>query len=157
MAVVPTISAAAGVSLIELTVDNYQHVVELCVDPDQEKFVGTPAEAIADAYFHPGYVMRAIVTADNTIVGFLMYGLGDQHRVVVLHRLLIHCTQQGKGIGSEALRQLKLHLVRSYGLPLILELVTNSENAAAIAFYRKLGFEMSLTPDGKKQRGILRV
>lgn len=135
--------------LTEVTLDNYKEVVELCVSPEQERWVGTTAEAIADAHFHPTYVMRAVTAAEGgEIVGFLMYERFGSWRTgdarAILYRFLIDCKHQGKGYGESALRRWLRLLNEPHGglSPGSVEVHVKRENVAATALYRKLGFRV---------------
>lgn len=132
------------IQLIPLTKDNYISVVELCVTPEQEKFVGTVAEAIADAYFRP-CEMRAL-TIDNKPVGFMMWDESKKAEgIIVLVRLLIDCHHQRKGYARDALTQwISMHK------HVYLKLSTLSTNHNAIALYSSLGFVMSSFSMGNK-------
>jgi diamine N-acetyltransferase len=151
-----------NVSLVPLTSDNYLAAIELRVYPEQERFVGTVAEAIAAAYFNRNLVKRAIVNAERTMVGFLVFELNSAgtYRLggITLHRFLIKCTEQGKGYGLAALEALKQLLRTAYPVvPLQVELRTDPENLDAIRLYKRAGFQMNLIPtdDGPRQQGTL--
>lgn len=132
-----------AVKLVSVTVDNYTEVIKLCVSPKQEKFVGTTAEAIADAHFHPSYVMFA-VQANGIIVGFLMYDPALEK--VMLRRFLIDCKHQKKGYGRAALELWKQHAREQYPLSFVLQLHTKTENSDAISLYEKAGFAFEPLP-----------
>lgn len=135
-----------GVKFVELTLENYKEAVELCVSPEQERFVGTTAEAIADAHFHPQWIMKGIISKeDNTMIGFIMYDPVSPKTTpnsggIVLERFLIDCKYQGKGYGTAALKLWKEELRENFGPRIHAELWTNNNNSDAIKLYEKMGF-----------------
>lgn len=136
---------SSAVDLIAVTKDNYQQVVELCVAPEQERFVGTTAEAIADAYFHPSYKMLAVMErASLAIVGFMMF---EHNTNVLLHRFLIDCKHQGRGYGKAALQRF-IKMVRQFypEQEITIALKTKAANVDAIRVYEKAGFVFSPDP-----------
>lgn len=146
---------APRVALVDITLDNYLDVVELCVSPEQEKFVGTVAESIADAHFHRTYSMRAIARkSDETLVGFLMYEHRERDRYLLL-RLLVDCHHQGKGYGTAAVREWLKQIAPAHGEHsyTIVEVPVHVENEAALAFYRRLGFSFATAREEKTRAG----
>ncbi|MEX1043016.1 MAG: GNAT family N-acetyltransferase, partial [Acidimicrobiia bacterium] len=98
------------VRLVEIDPETFDDVVKLRTHKTQERFVAPMAGSFADALF-PELVdgapvvpwMRAI-TADDTIVGFVMLALTTEHHSEpYLWRLLIDRLHQRRGIGSRAM------------------------------------------------------
>ena len=147
--------------LIPVTIDNYINVIKLCVAPEQEQFVGTPAEAMADKLFHPQFIMCAIEHVEsNKLIGFLMYDPASPKtnpvNNVALERFLLDCHFQGKGFGVKSLRLFVEHIRRAYPNTDMIELRTNTDNYAAIAVYRKVGFQVTqLEGFPNVQKGLL--
>lgn len=128
-----------AVRLAEITVDNYKRVIELCVAPEQEQWVGTPAEAIAQVHFHAHLQMRAIVLGDGAIVGMIVYETSDAPGGIFLwlHRVMVDCHHQRRGYGRAAL----LEMLRITGTkPENVYVRTKPDNSAAIKLYLSLGF-----------------
>lgn len=125
--------------LVEVNLDNLKHVIELCVTPEQERFVGTTAEAIAEAYFHPEFEFHAIEAHEpngslpNVVVGFLMFTIGGEH--AWLQRFLVDCKHQGRGYGSGAWDALIVAL-RDRGVK-TLSLSVHRDASEAIEFYTR--------------------
>ena len=135
------------VTLRELTDENRAAVLALRVAPEQERFVGGSVQAaLRDAaeYPHAKPWYRAIY-ADGQPVGFVMvsWNVDPQPPEIIgpwfLWKLLIDKHHQGRGHGSEAVRQVA-RLVQAEGAS---ELLTSyvPENGGPAGFYRRLGFE----------------
>jgi len=138
----------SAVALVDLTHENYTSVVVLCVSPEQEKFVGTVAEAIADAHFHGTYEMRAIaLRRSGAYVGFVMFEMLDHDKTLILHRILVDCHHQGKGYGRDALHEL-IALAKQQCAQSI-RLTTSAENAKALRMYHSAGFRFAQREDQK--------
>jgi diamine N-acetyltransferase len=82
---------------------NFAVCVSLKVAPNQVDFVASNLHSLAEAYAFPAFQPRAVYV-DRTMVGFLMYGFGDQSHKWWIIRLMIDHAQQGKGYGRAAMR-----------------------------------------------------
>jgi diamine N-acetyltransferase len=89
------------VSLREVTADTVRAICALGPHEAQTGFVAPNAVSIAQAYFNPAAVFRAVY-ADETPVGFVMWRPGDDRESCVLWRFMIDRRHQGKGYGREA-------------------------------------------------------
>jgi len=135
----------AAVSLREITDDNREAVLALRVPPEQERFVGSVANALEDAaeFPHANPWYRAVYVADEP-VGFVMmsWDVRPQPPHILgpwfLWKLLVDERHQGRGYGSDAVRQVA-QLVRAAGAT---ELVTSyvPEEGGPAGFYERLGF-----------------
>ena len=133
------------VTLREITDGNREAVLALHVAPEQERFVGSVQGALGDAveYRHANPWYRAIY-ADDKPVGFVMvsWDVEPQPPEIIgpwfLWKLLIDERHQGRGYGSEAVRQIA-RLVRAEGAR---ELLTSyvPEDGGPAGFYKRLGF-----------------
>lgn len=128
----PNARAPARVELVPVDRHNYLAVVALCVSPEEERFVGTAAEAIADLHYLPGLELRA-VQAEGVLVGLVLFEKHPASRTVVLRRLLVDCHHQRRGYASAAVRAL------AATAPFVV-LSVHKDAAPAIALYNKLGF-----------------
>ena len=131
------------IALIRINKANYKEVVELCVSPEQESFVGTSAECLVDVLFYPLMVALAIQrTEDRKIVGLLRYQCVMMRSGWSIHmqRFLVDCKYQGCGYGHSAIDAFKEHLKEQFDTPIHVELNTRADNEHAIRFYRKAGF-----------------
>jgi diamine N-acetyltransferase len=143
-----------SVSFHELTDGNRQAVLALRVAPAQERFVGTVADALADAReipeAKPWY--RAIYAGDQP-VGFLMLSwdvVPDPPRMIgpwFLWKLLVDERHQRRGYGRASVR-LAADIVHANGAD---ELLTSCGLGAGgpEPFYRRIGFRRTGELDEK--------
>ena len=143
-------TAPPPVTLREITAENRAVVVGLSVRDDQKRFVGSVAGALEDAKempeANPWY--RAIYAGDEP-VGFVMlsWDVVPQPPTIIgpwfLWKLLIDGRGQGRGYGTETVRQVA-RIVRDAGAT---ELLTSfvPEEGGPGPFYEGLGF----TPTGE--------
>jgi GNAT superfamily N-acetyltransferase len=140
-----------AVTLGEITDVNRDVVRALRVAPEQERFVGSVAGALADAaeYPHARPWYRAVF-ADGDPVGFVMvsWNVEPQPPEIIgpwfLWKLLIDERYQGRGYGREVVRQVA-ELVRAQGAT---ELLTSyvPQAGGPAGFYERLG----LVPTGDR-------
>ena len=137
----------SSVCLRPVTMDNFRTCVRLRVADDQATFVAPNMESLAQAYVNPrltpcaiykGDVFSRAITADDPMVGFVMYQEWDE--VGFIMRLMVDAAHQRRGYGRaamlEVLRRLKAN-------PVIERIATSviPENDAARELYLSLGFE----------------
>jgi diamine N-acetyltransferase len=141
--------AAVGVLLEELGDGNRAAVLALRLAPGQEQFVSSVRESLAEAAEYPQARpwYRAVV-ADGTPVGFVMVSWDaepDPPEIIgpwFLWKLLIDERYQGRGYGTEVVRQVA-ELVRAEGATELLTSYVPLPGGPA-GFYERLGF----TPTG---------
>jgi diamine N-acetyltransferase len=134
-----------AVTFVEITDLNRDAVLALRVAPEQEQFVGSVADALADAaeYPHARPWYRAVF-AEGNAVGFVMvsWNVEPQPPEIIgpwfLWKLLIDQRYQGRGYGREIVRQVA-ELFRAEGAT---ELLTSyvPEAGGPAGFYERLGF-----------------
>ena len=148
-----------AIVLRDVTRENWLECVRLELAPEQEHFVASNAYSIAESKFMPTFVPQAIyhrddATADETLVGFVMYGyypdgeppLGRRHWVF---RLMTDREHQGRGYGREALRQVLARLDADPDCPSVL-IGYEPDNTVARKLYASLGFrEIGPAPWGE--------
>lgn len=146
------------ISLRPIDQSNYGEAIELSVAPDQERFVASNLQSLADAYVWRDAAEPYAVYADDEMVGFaLLFPLteGDPTypipadaslRGYIIVRLMIDARFQGHGYGRDALDAI-VELVRGRELPTI-RLSVVPENEQALEFYRRNGFEETGEIDG---------
>lgn len=133
----------------------------LQITPQQERFVNSVADALAEAaeYPHANPWYRAVYAGDEP-VGFVMLSWDVPPRPPeiigpwFLWKLLIDKGHQGRGYGSDVVRQVA-ELVRAEGAAELLTSYVEGDGGPA-GFYRHLGFE----PTGERDNNgevILRL
>ena len=135
----------ASVTLREITDENRERVLALRVAPEQARFVGTVAGALADAAEYPeaNPWYRAVYEGEEP-VGFVMLSwdvtpvLGTIIGPWFLWKLLIDERHQRRGYGRAVLGQVA-EIVRNAGAT---ELLTSYATGAGEPwpFYERLGF-----------------
>ena len=138
------------ISLRSIDSSNYRETIELSVAPDQQRFVASNLQSLADAYVWREAAEPFAVYSDDEMVGFaLLFPLADTgdddsipepgtERGFILVRLMVDDRYQGRGYGRAALDAI-VELVRERGLPTI-RLSVVPENEQALEFYRRNGF-----------------
>jgi diamine N-acetyltransferase len=138
------------ISLRPIDSSNYREAIELSVAPDQQQFVASNVQSLADAYAWREAAEPFAIYSDDEMVGFaLLFPLADggddnsipepgTERGYILVRLMIDNRFQGHGHGRAALDAI-VALVRDRGLPTV-RLSVVPENEQALEFYRRNGF-----------------
>ena len=117
---------------------NFATCVSLSVAPYQADFVASNLHSLAEAYAFPAFEPRAVYV-DGTMVGFLMYGFGDQSHTWWIIRLMIDHAQQGKGYGRAAMRA-AIDLLRQQPDCHEIMISYTPNNVAAARLYESMGF-----------------
>ena len=134
-----------SVTLGPLSLADRDRVAHLTVHPDQRRFAGTVAEAF-DAP-QEGVDFHAMLI-EGQPVGFFkidrtypaLHGFAEAGDLG-LRAVIVDAARQGQGIGTAAMRALPAYLRGLYPQARRLWLTVNLQNPAAIASYRKGGFQ----------------
>jgi diamine N-acetyltransferase len=139
------------ISLRPVDTTNYRECIELSVAREQQGFVASNLQSLADAHVWREAAEPFAVYSDGELVGFALVfpfaGDADDddsipepgtERGMVLVRLMIDARFQGRGYGRDALDAI-VENVRNRGLPTI-RLSVVPENEQALEFYRRNGF-----------------
>jgi len=139
------------VELRDVTADNWQAVVSLELDPEQQDLVASNAESLDDAKSDPDARPR-VIYAGERIVGFLMYDPGrptDDPREASIYRFMIARTHQGEGYGRAALNK-ALEEIRAISRVSRIFISYMPDNPVAKPFYASFGFrEVGMDEDGE--------
>jgi len=133
-ATMPADEPAAGLLLRPARVDDAEAIAEL----DAASFtIPSLTPGVAREQVERAAVLRVLEdTSSGRTVGYLQ--LGDKHGGGYVSELVVHADYQRRGLGETMLRW-ALAWFRARGLQRA-TLTVNTDNAPAIALYRKLGF-----------------
>ena len=136
--------APLDVHLQEITASTVRSITDLRVTPEQEDYVASNAVSIAQAYFHPEALFRAVYSAD-TPVGFVM--LRDLTVIepaasspFSLWRLMIDRDHQGQGIGRRVLELVAAYARTRPGVDVLYTSYVAGPHEPS-AFYLSFGFQ----------------
>ncbi len=142
--------------LVEITLDNYQTVMGLKTRPEDVRFVGDNASALADCAYVDGFMPRGLYR-DDVMVGFVVWG--PYHRnewyqepaepnAYQLNHIMIDARFQGQGLGRK-LVDLLIKELSFIGDCDRIVLSVSPDNTKAIELYRQAGFkDLSTDNDG---------
>ncbi|MEM8971446.1 MAG: GNAT family N-acetyltransferase [Pseudomonadota bacterium] len=139
------------ISLREVDAENWEEVVDLELEDEQEDYVASNAYSLAESKYNSYAVPRAIY-AGKKVVGFLMYETlheEDEPETYSIYRFMIDRRWQGKGYGRRALEQTLKDIGKRQDCRRI-TICYVPNNKTAKAFYASLGFEeVGLDDDGE--------
>lgn len=129
----------AVVRLKDVDKDNWDACCNLKLSTKQGGLVAPHMYTISESEAEPAFVPLAIY-ADDTVVGFAMYGLDPDDGKYWIYRLMIDVEHQGKGYGKAALKELVKRLA---ALPDCSEIFAGYKpwNNVAASLFCDVGFE----------------
>ncbi|WP_345422435.1 GNAT family N-acetyltransferase [Halioxenophilus aromaticivorans] len=133
-------------SLSDVTRENWIDVISLEISKQQERYVATPAEAIAASKFYDYYINRA-VCCGTEIVGFLQYYRGYRNyrdgkpQEIFIDQLLIDVQHQGKGYGTAAVA-LALEEIKNIADVNVVSICYVEGHDVMCAFFKRFGFSV---------------
>lgn len=157
--------------LEEITHDNIDDILGLCVFDEQKKFCADNAKSIAEAFIalsHGGHAFPFGAFDDGTPVGFVMIGCGtddewtDPPEIAKnnynIWRLMTDKKHQGKGYGKGILK-LALDFIRTFpcGKAQYCWLSYSPQNSVAENLYSSFGFTKTGSFDGSEQIAVLKL
>lgn len=123
----------------EITRENFDECLFLTVTKEQEEFVASTMYSLAEAKIFTENIPLAIYDQD-TMVGFIMYGLDSDDNEYWISRLLIDQKFQKRGYGKQAIEKILLLIKETYQPEKVL-LSFDPENIVAEKLYLSLGFK----------------
>jgi diamine N-acetyltransferase len=126
------------VELVPVTKDSWRAVCDLRVRADQEGFVSSNLESLAEAAVRPEAVPLAVV-AGGELVGFAMLFDDGRSDVAGLWRFMIAADHQRRGYGAAAVRAVIEHF-RAIPRVSTLRVSAVAEEGGPGPFYERLGF-----------------
>lgn len=139
------------IQLKPITRENLENVLALRVSTEQQLYVSPTAHSLAQAYVYRETAFPFAVYADETLVGFIMFGYYEARRQYTLWKFLIDQRYQGRGYGKAALMQGIDYMKETFSVK---ELYTGVSlgNTVAKQLYRSVGFaETGLVEDGMEE------
>ena len=139
------------IKLVNVVRDNFDEVIELELEPAQEKHLPSNVYSIAEstlsALFHP-----RVICADDIVVGFTMYQFGEpgdfDEDECTIWRFMIDRRRQSTGIGTIAM-DLLLEEIKAHNRCKLIDIYYDPNNVAAKKLYMKYGFkEVGTRDDG---------
>lgn len=121
-----------------VSAQDYDAVVGLAPRPEQQRFIATNADSLAEAAQNPA-CRPMMITAGKMPVGFAMAALDSDDGNEWIYRFMIDHRYQGRGYGAGALDLLARQIFADTGCPRIM-LGVKPDNAAAIRLYERAGF-----------------
>ena len=139
------------IKLDEITADNLEVVLKLKVSKEQENFVSTTAYSLAQAYVYRENAYPFAIYADDTLVGFIMFGFYELRNQYTLWKFLIDDKYQNKGYGKMALLSGIEYMKKQHDMK---EMYTGVaiDNNVAERLYHSVGFQLTgLIENGMKE------
>ncbi len=137
--------------LREVDAANWEEVVDLELEDEQEDYVASNAYSLAESKFN-GYAVPLAIYAGKRVVGFLMYETlheEDEPETYSIYRFMIDRRWQGKGYGRRALEQILKDIGQKSDCRRI-TICYVPNNKTAKEFYASLGFEeVGIDDDGE--------
>ena len=139
------------IKLEEITADNLEDVLKLKVSKNQENFVSTTAYSLAQAYVYRENAYPFAIYADDTLVGFIMFGFYELRNQYTLWKFLTDEKYQKKGYGKIALLLGIEYMKKQHDIK---EMYTGVaiDNNVAEHLYQSIGFQATgLFENGMKE------
>ena len=139
------------IKLEEITADNFEDVLNLKVSKNQENFVSTTAYSLAQAYVYRENAYPFAIYADDTLVGFIMFGFYELRNQYTLWKFLIDEKYQNKGYGKIALLLGIEYMKKQHDIKEMYTGVSIDNNVAERLYY-SVGFQLTgLVENGMKE------
>ncbi len=127
--------------LLHITPKNYNSAKEISVKSDQQVFVASIKDTLADAYVYKASEFR-LVKAEDNFIGYVLVCPFNQNgeKLVNIVRLAIDHNHQGKGHGRQLLRE-TIHWIQTYYNQISrVKISTLPDNEVALNLYKSEGF-----------------
>jgi diamine N-acetyltransferase len=128
------------IHLEPVTRDNIDELIGLSVREDQQSFVSSVADSLAQAYVYSEDAYPFGIYEDDTLVGFIMMGYYEMKSYYTLWKFLIDQRYQNKGYGRKAL-ELGIAYVKDRFNPPDIYTGVAPGNMVAKKLYKSVGFE----------------
>ena len=128
------------VRLVPITRDNLDDVLALRVEEEQERYVSSTAESLAQAYVYADTAYPFAIYDGEKLVGFIMMGYYEAKEYYTLWKFLIDKRFQNQGYGRQALR-LGLNFVKDRFHAKEIYTGVTPGNTVAKKLYESVGFK----------------
>lgn len=136
------------INLKPINKENIDEIIVLKVGKQQEGFVSTVAESLAQAVVYKDTAFPFAVYENDTPVGFIMFGYYEKKQYYTLWKLLIDEKYQNKGYGRAALKLGIEYLKNNFNSNRVYTGVV-PDNEVAKHLYSSFGFvETGIIEDG---------
>ena len=132
--------AAETLSVVELTSDNIEAVLEVTPLPEQLRHVNPVAWYVARSAYQDVWHPVGLATGDGQVVAFAEWAFDDSDSTYALGGIVVDHRHQGRGLGRAVLDALVAH-VRAQPQPGTVVLTVHDDNERARGLYRRYGFE----------------
>lgn len=138
-----------SISLRDITADNWEQCIALTPQESQVQFIAPNVYSIAQSKFLTNFYTKGIYS-DDTMVGFVMYGLDPDDWNYWVYRLMVDAKHQGKGFGRAGMELAVEHMTALEDCRKIV-VAYHPQNEGARQLYAKLGFAFETdAPWGEK-------
>ena len=127
------------IQLRAVTKENIDDVLALKVGKDQERYVSSNSESLAQAYVYSKTAYPFVIYHDETIVGFIMMAYYEKNGYYTLWKFMVDERYQDHGYGREALMQGIDFIKNKFGAKDIYTGVI-PDNKVAKGLYESVGF-----------------
>lgn len=124
-----------AVTLKDITQENFEELISLNVDYEQERFVASNLYTIAQMQFKEEKIAKGVYV-DDKAVGLIAYDLEDYD----IWRLMVDIRHQGKGYGKKAMG-LVLNILRKDGRLKTARTSINVDNHVMRSLIEDFGFK----------------
>lgn len=128
------------ITLQEVTKDNWIDCINLSLYPEQEEYLASNVDSIAESKFEPDNQLRAIYK-DQKVIGFVAFCVEDDPpdpELYWIFRFMVDQNFQGLGYGTKALN-LVIEEIKQLGAKRIYTMHKPKNNIAG-KLYQKAGF-----------------
>ncbi|GGG61289.1 GNAT family N-acetyltransferase [Paenibacillus radicis (ex Gao et al. 2016)] len=138
------------IRLEQINRSNWEHCIRLKLKEEQQTFMASNLYSIAELQFLPGF-KAAAVYLDDRVIGFAMYGVDPDDSNYWIYRFMIDESEQGKGYGTEAMKQLVGMIGSAFDRTDVIMLGYHPDNEGARRLYNRAGFQIEgIAPWGEE-------
>ena len=129
------------INLKVITEDNFLDAFRLKLAEEQEKYVSNPIRSLAQAYVYRDQCQPFGIYDEDEMVGYVMVIYDYDIPEYDIWHMMIDASKQGKGYGSEALKQVLDYIrTKPFGDSNRVTLTCNKDNQIALKIYHDAGF-----------------